>query len=252
MRTFYDRIVLQKDKEWFQKAMHNIVVKRYDLVLSAFLHTQDLEKEPFPVKNPEQLYFSIFNPEIEGYYVEHEVSEQVSIIIEMYILKYNESKDRVRLDLVLYRYFNEQLLKIHRVVKQLGGHALIIAHKGSGVAALTRIAAYVQNAWYKEMTLMPNYSHEDWKNDLKRLILSAGLEGRATVLAINEYRLTQPEWRRDLACLISNGQVPHYFQKEEQDGLAAEIDLRAKTGPPGKQPRFKETVENEEGGKEEK
>ena len=33
MRTFYDRIVLQKDKEWFQQAMRNIAVKRYDLVI---------------------------------------------------------------------------------------------------------------------------------------------------------------------------------------------------------------------------
>ena len=146
----------------------------------------------------------------------------------------------MRLDLVLYRYFNEQFLKIHRVVKQLHGHALVIAHKGSGVAALSRLAAYVQNAWYKEMTLTPNYGHEEWKQDVKKIILTAGLERRAAVLAINEYRMTHPEWRRDLACLISNGQVPHYFMKDEIDNLALELDIREKTNHGKQQARFKE------------
>ena len=71
------------------------------------------------------------------------MTEQVQQIIDTYVLKYNEGKDRRPLDLVLYRFFNEQLIKIHRIMKTRHSHMLIVAHKGSGVSSLSRIAAYV-------------------------------------------------------------------------------------------------------------
>ena len=74
------------------------------------------------------------------------MTPKVHQIIDMLLASYNEGKDRKPLDLVLYRFFNEQLLKVHRIMKTRHSHLLVVAHKGSGVASLTRIASYVQNA----------------------------------------------------------------------------------------------------------
>ena len=68
------------------------------------------------------------------------------------------------------------------------------------------------------------------------LITSAGLEQRSSVLAVNEYRLKQHEWWRDLECLISNQQIPHLFTLEEEKGLVAEMLRRDRMGPGGRPP----------------
>ena len=69
----------------------------------------------------------MFNHELEGYYVEHEVCELTQQVIEQHILKYNEGGTRRPLSLVLYRYFNEQLLKMHRIMKIRHSHLLVVA-----------------------------------------------------------------------------------------------------------------------------
>ena len=56
------------------------------------------------------------------------------------------------------------------------------------------------------------------------------------MLAVNEYRLKQYEWWRDLECLISNQQIPHLFSYDEEKGLVTEMERRGRMGLQGRPP----------------
>ena len=94
---------MKHDLKWFQDTLKNVCAKNfYDLpeqvpeqkrVTTSSDDSQDEQPkwfENFPVKEPEDLWFSILNEEVEGYYQECRAVQSVQILVDTWIERYNE------------------------------------------------------------------------------------------------------------------------------------------------------------------
>lgn len=131
-RNYGDRLLMTHDREWFVNMLEKVCRNHFYVVdsleeLEAMKTSQskDLKesskgeegtqeegvgdedigkKDPFlwPISDPEQLYFSQWNHEVDGFYMEVDPVDTVEKIIAGHLERYNDSNERVRLDLMLF------------------------------------------------------------------------------------------------------------------------------------------------------
>ena len=76
--------------------------------------------------------------------------------------------------LVMFRFAVEHTSRIIRIIRQKGGHALLVGMGGSGRQSLTKLATFIANYELFQIEVNKTYSMENWKNDLKKVLKRAG------------------------------------------------------------------------------
>jgi dynein heavy chain len=78
------------------------------------------------------------------------------------------------MNLVFFFDAIKHLSRICRVLRQNRGNALLVGVGGSGRQSLTRLATTIRGYTCFSIEISKNYRDPQWKDDLKRLLKSAG------------------------------------------------------------------------------
>jgi dynein heavy chain len=92
-----------------------------------------------------------------------------------------------------------------------GGNALLVGMGGSGRQSLTRLAAFVLDYGIKQIELSKNYGVQEWKDDLRSVIKSAGLTTRQQVFLFADTQIKLNSFVEDINNLLNSGEVPNIF-----------------------------------------
>lgn len=152
MRQYGDRILMKHDLAWLSDAVKAICIKQftpnasdvssYDFTKTSEADQTDLLKM-FPLENPEAIWFSTLNLEVEGYYSEVKVPKMVRELITRQIDRYNEQQDIKKLNLVLFDELYTHLFKILRAVNTQGGHLIVVGLRGFATNELVKLASFI-------------------------------------------------------------------------------------------------------------
>lgn len=63
--------------------------------------------------------------------------------------------------------------------------------------------------------LSRTYGVTEWREDLKKVIRKAGLEGRQMVFTLSDTQLVKDVFLEDINNLLNNGEVPNLFDQSE-------------------------------------
>lgn len=147
-------------------------------------------------------------------------------VMEQYLADYNRSHRPMNLAMFLFAC--EHLSRICRVLQQPGGHILLVGVGGSGRQSLTRLAAHVYHMPVHQVELSKQYGMTEWREDLKKVVIQAGREGKECVFLFSDSQIKDEAFVEDLNNILNRGEVPNMFSTEERMPLLESARSAAK------------------------
>jgi dynein heavy chain len=170
-RVYYDRLVENKDRQWFYESINKIVEEQLITstreLFSDYISNREVECRDEHVSG---VIFGDFigngpNKRYQGktFLVIIEIVEfsQATEFLKLELEKYN-SVNKAKMNLVLFRFAVEHIAKICRILSFPEGHALLLGVGGSGRQSITKLAAFVKQYDVFQIEPSKNYGKTEW------------------------------------------------------------------------------------------
>ncbi|KAJ1345264.1 hypothetical protein BSLG_000778 [Batrachochytrium salamandrivorans] len=223
LRVFNDRLVNKADCDYFMKLVDDKLGCHFNTSLQQLCGDK---RKPLFV---DFLGGSSENP----LYKEINDQEKLKRFMIDKLTEYNSEPGFVQVDLVLFYDAMEHICRITRVLRQPCGNVFLIGVGGSGRQSLARLASYIVDMAVVQIQITKNYRHSDFREDLKKVYLSAGLDDKPTTFLFTDTQITSNIFLEDISNILSSGEVPNMFTAEEQSEISQSLQSVSKTGETG-------------------
>ena len=150
--------------------------------------------------------------------------EDIRKIFDAVLEQYNlENK---AMTLVLFEQALEHLCRIHRIIRNPRGNALLVGVGGSGKQSLTTLAAYCAGYKKFQISLSRGYGEDQFKDDLKELykMLGAG----EVLFLFTDAHVVEEGFLEFVNNMLTTGMVPALYEQDEKDSLANTVRAECK------------------------
>ncbi|KAL0984291.1 hypothetical protein UPYG_G00139540 [Umbra pygmaea] len=228
-RVFYDRLIDNEDRETF----FNIVKERtsgyfkqsLDKLLSHLTPSGKVVDE-----NIRSLFFGDYAKPDSDTKAYDEITDLQALtnVMDYYLDEFN-NVSKAPMSLVMFKFAIEHISRICRVLKQANGHLLLVGIGGSGRQSATKLATFISDYDLFQIELTKSYNMSEWRDDLKRLMIKAGLEGKSTVFLFNDSQIKDEAFVEDINMLLNTGDVPNIFPADERADIIDKVQGIART-----------------------
>ncbi|KAH9593471.1 Dynein heavy chain [Trypanosoma melophagium] len=222
LRVFSDRMNDANDKQWFRNIIYDKLANVFQTKWSNIMRSRSREARSQPVNEHENPLFVDF---WDGEYDEmakyrlvpsmEALREKVEEGLELY----NGEPGARQMQLVFFTDALEHLCRIHRIIRQPRGNALLVGLGGSGRYSLTRLATYLAGYGIFSIEIHKKYDSDRFHDDLRALYKACGLKMHQKVFYFSDNQIMQPSFLEDLNNMLSTGEVPNLFPKDELQNI---------------------------------
>jgi len=221
-RTFADRMNDLNDKAWFREQ----IVDRLQTLFQTKWTTVMRDKDP--------TRFPIFVDFWDGEYDEMAKykfvpsNEALKQKLVDALDQFNEQPGGRGMNLVFFNDAMEHLCRIHRIIRQPRGNALLVGLGGSGRSSLTRLAAFLAGYSVFQIEIEKKYDLNRFHEDLRTLYkVTGGIKKQQRVFYFSDNQIMQTAFLEDLNNMLSTGEIPNLFPKDEIQLLRDELRKEA-------------------------
>ena len=163
----------------------------------------------------------IQEPGESGEPVYEEVTDykKVRILIEERLEDYNMEPKLIPMDLAMFKDAIMHVCRIHRILVQPRGNAMLVGVGGSGRSSLTRLSAFIGGMTTFTIEITKNYRLFEFREDIKKLYVAAGAENKKTCFLFNDTQIKDEGFLEDINNILSSGLVPNLFGKDDIPGI---------------------------------
>ncbi|CAE8644925.1 unnamed protein product [Polarella glacialis] len=220
-RVFSDRLVQESDHKHLQAMIEKAVAKCF-VGVGAASNREELFAQPCVVTS--------FVSEATGpdrHYLPVRDMAQLKSVLEDRLAHYNN--ENAAMNLVLFDDAVFHICRICRITQNPCGSALLIGVGGSGKQSLARLASYINNQEVLSILVNQQYGMNELKMDLQEFYKKAAVKPALP----HTFLLTDSQIidERFLVCIndmLSSGNVPDLFAREELDGIFLSVRNAAK------------------------
>ena len=191
LRVFQDRMVNAEDRGWFRDLI--------DKQLAAHFGTSWHE-----VAEGERLIFGDFlkpGADVRQYARVTDVGVLQRVVEEALEDFNNVSNKPMRL--VMFADALEHVARVCRVIRLPLGNALLLGVGGSGRQSLTRLAAHLEEFTLFQIEVAKGYGVNEWRDDLRKVLLMAGVEGKDVVFLFTDTQIVQESFLEDINNILN-------------------------------------------------
>ncbi|KAG5457288.1 MAG: dynein heavy chain, N-terminal region 2-domain-containing protein, partial [Olpidium bornovanus] len=213
-RVFHDRLIDEPDRQYFNKLLSEVVEKNFAVAIAKDMFTQK------PIMFGDFMKRGV--PPEERVYVELSDVKALNTMLEDYLEEYNVTYNRdVRL--IFFMDAKQHITRISRIIRQPRGNALLVGVGGTGKQSLTRLACHVADYQCHQIELTRTYGVAEWREDIKKLFLIAGVEGKNTVFLLNDTQVKDEAFLEDVNNILNTGEVPGLFELDEREKIISDL-----------------------------
>lgn len=229
-RVFYDRLVDSKDRDKLLTLVESASANHMRIKLEQAFGNRVASGEKVSEKHIRDLLFGNYmepdaDPKI---YDEVDNWGKLEKNMSYYLNEYNMLSNSP-MDLVLFRFAIEHISRVSRLLQMPRGHLLLVGLGGSGRRSAVKLAASINDAELFQVEVTRSYDFNEWREDIKKLILHAGLESKATVFLFSDSQAKDEAFIEDINSLLNTGDLPNLFQSDEKTSILEKMQAIAKT-----------------------
>ncbi|CAG0885871.1 unnamed protein product [Darwinula stevensoni] len=228
-RSFHDRLIEEQDRMKFMELLQNSCQNHFKTSLERCLPHLVGQMGTLEEKGIRKLFFGDYiYPDAESkVYDEITDLERLTAVMENYLSEHNVvSKNPM--SLVMFQFAIEHVSRIARVLRQDSGHALLIGMGGSGRASCSRLAVFMAGYELCQLEMSRSYGLEQWRDDLKRILMKAGGEGKPTAFLFTDTQIKDEAFIEDINMLLNTGDIPNLYPPDERAEILERMQTAAR------------------------
>ncbi|XP_061175178.1 dynein axonemal heavy chain 3-like [Saccostrea echinata] len=226
-RVFYDRLIDKQDRDTFFQIVKEQCSNHFKANIDKILG--HLSKSGSVVDdNVRSLFFGDYMT-AEGAKVYDEITDfkELSTAMENYLDEYN-LVSKAPMKLVMFKFAIEHISRVSRVLLQDNGHCLLVGIGGSGRQSAAKLATFMADYDLFQIEITKNYTTNEWREDLKRLLMKAGSEGKPIVFLFADTQIKSESFMEDISMILNTGDVPNLFAADEKADLIEKMQAIAR------------------------
>ncbi|XP_041362756.1 dynein heavy chain 3, axonemal-like isoform X2 [Gigantopelta aegis] len=225
-RVFYDRLTDEQDRVTFCRIVREMCQNHFkqnlDKILGHLSKSGTVEDEHI-----RSLFFGDYmNPENKVY---DEVTDlkELTATMEHYLDEYN-TMSKAPMHLVMFKFAIEHISRVSRVLLQDNGHSLLVGIGGSGRQSAAKLATFMADYELFMIEITKNYGTSEWREDLKKLLVKAGTEGKPIVFLFSDNQIKDESFMEDISMILNTGDVPNIFPSDEKAEIIEKMQVVAR------------------------
>jgi dynein heavy chain len=224
-RVFGDRLTDDGDRQWLHKTVVDATKEYFKQSHTAVFGKIAPEgSTSVTMHDMDKLMFGVFAHPLDRNqpYDEAEDLEAFKQVAKESLEEYNQVM-KTPMDLVIFTYVLTHLSRICRVLKQDGGHALLVGVGGSGRQSMARLAAQIIGYEIFQPEVTKAYGTPEWKEDIKKVLMIGGAHDRKIVFLLNDTQIKEESFLEDVDALLNSGEVANIFEPEEKGQITEKV-----------------------------
>ncbi|GAB0093009.1 Dynein heavy chain [Sergentomyia squamirostris] len=228
-RVFYDRLVNEEDRTKMFNMVLTTCTSKLRMSLSQALGDRISATERLSDTHMRDLIFGNYmepdaDPKI---YDEVENLGKLEKVMGYYLNEYN-STSTSPMDLVLFRFAIEHISRVARVLQIEQGNVLLIGLGGSGRRSAIKLAASMMDADLFQVEVTKSYTFQDWREDMKKLLIITGIEYKKTVFLFSDSQAKEESFFEDINSLLNTADINNLFLGDEKTNILDRMQNEAK------------------------
>lgn len=234
-RVFYDRLIDEPDRETFFKLVatvcNDILKNSIGLLLEHLLPKTSAEQTGVKLADVHirNLLFGDYGKPDSGERIYDEIVDLdgLSKTMDVYLEEYN-AISKVPMNLVMFKFAIEHVSRVSRILKQDNGHALLIGIGGSGRQSSAKLAAFMADYELYQIEITKNYGKNEWRDDIKKLFMKSGGEGKQTVFLFADNQIKEESFVEDINMILNTADIPNLFASDEKAEIIEKMQNAAR------------------------
>ncbi|KAF5289736.1 hypothetical protein FQA39_LY03653 [Lamprigera yunnana] len=216
-RVFNDRLIDEADKIMFFEIVKKTCYEQYRQHMDKVLDKWVSEDEKFGIETVRNVFFGNYIDPDADQKIYNEVEDLEDLVNKMnyYLSEYNIIS-KSPMHLVMFKFAIEHVSRVSRVLMQDNGNVLLVGIGGSGRHSAVKLAAFMAEYSLFEIEISKNYGMTEWRDDLKKLLLKAGCEGKPLVFLFADTQIKSEAFTEDINMILNSGDIPNLYAPEEK------------------------------------
>ena len=224
IRSFGDRLICDEDRNWLKEMLHEEI-----------LNTKDYEIKDINeiYKGLEKIIYCDFCAGMDRPYIQVTDIKGFITRVEDKLKEFNDEFKNKQMPLVMFLDACDHVARISRIIRQTGGHALLLGVGGSGRQSLARLSSYINFGMdCTTIEVIKGYRLPDFRKDVKNFLKDTVCKEHGKInycFLLCDTQLFDEIMLEDMNNVLNSGDIPNIYKGEDYEEIKKAVQAEMKS-----------------------